>query len=317
MKISINSNVIFILFLIVLVIPLFVSCDLYSQPFDEEGAEASAYIGISHPADGAILNAGESVNITSYTSISSGARIHMLNVNEVLDRTDRFESPFVGGTIYIPWIPPGPGEFVLQTIIESTAGEMAISEPITVYVVGVPISTAITAATDTSSPTIQTSTPRTATLTSTSTTTLTPEPDVPQATTNQNNNCRQGPSTAYPVVYTYSTGQTIPIIGRNSGITWIVVDPPGGINQCWIRIDLVDTLGNLTDLPVITAPPSPVTDTPERATDTPEPTYTPTEEPEIPPYSACSDYPDLATCNEDPMGFGNCIWDTGMNRCTP
>ena len=81
-----------------------------------------------------------------------------------------------------------------------------------------------------------------------------------------------------------------------------------GKGWCWIRVDLVDIQGEISGLPVLTAPPPPVTDTPE-------PTITPTEEEDQPAYSSCGDYPDLATCNDDPVGFGNCIWDTGTNNC--
>jgi len=274
---------------------------------DEGGAGVGAFIGIVFPADRATLNVGESVNIASYISIPSGASLHMLNVNNILTRTDRFVSPFIGGTVYQPWAPPGPGEYVLQTIVESTSGETLISDPITVFVVGVPIATTSTPLTGTPTKTTETPT-ATLTLTTPLTTTLTPTPDKAQATANQNANCREGPDSVYPVVWSFMEGQTAPIVGRNENNTWIVVDRLDGNGQCWVWTDLVIIQGNISDLPVLTAPPLPITDTP-----TPTPTLTIT----IISYSACHDYPDFGTCNEDPMGFGGCTWDTGMNLCLP
>jgi hypothetical protein len=74
-------------------------------------------------------------------------------------------------------------------------------------------------------------------------------------------------------------GQTAPIVGRDQYDTWIVIDRLDGNGQCWVWTDLVIIQGNISDLPVLTAPPLPVTDTPE------EPTLTPTEESTIPPSS--------------------------------
>lgn len=101
-------------------------------------------------------------------------------------------------------------------------------------------------------------------------------------------------------------GQTASIVGRNENNTWMVVDRLDGNGQCWVWTDLIIIQGNISDFPVLPAPPLPITDTP-----------TPTLKITIIAYSACHDYPDFGTCNEDPMGFGGCTWDTGMESCQP
>ncbi len=82
--------------------------------------------------------------------------------------------------------------------------------------------------------------------------------------------------------------------------------------------DITDT-PTLTFTPTLTNTPT-VTNTPKPSTVTNTPkssTITNTPKPEGPSYSACHDYPDLATCLSDPNGFGGCTWDTGMNKCQP
>ncbi|MCD4674264.1 MAG: hypothetical protein K8R77_16500, partial [Anaerolineaceae bacterium] len=124
-----------------------------------------------------------------------------------------------------------------------------------------------------------------------------------QATANRNVNCRKGPGTAYEHVWDFLAGETVPIVGRAQNNEYVVVQSIYG--QCWVGVGNVTIQGNLDSALIFTPPPLPNTDTPVPS-DTPKPAY-----------SACHDYPDLATCNADPMSFGTCSWNTGLNKCQP
>ena len=301
---------------LILILPSAITCFLVifltacDTPIQDGSGSFSAQI--SKPVDGAHVPINTELEIQTQVSSPGVVTGVTLEVNGEPARDDLFTNrTFKSGVVLQPWTPEAPGTYTLQVILKDANGQVA-SNVVTIFVgeITPPPLTLIDTQTDT--PTAQTGTPTATTIvTPTSTTTLTPEPDTPQATSNQNANCRKGPGSAYPVVWSFMEGQTAPIVGRNTNNTWIVVDRLDGNGQCWVWTDLVNIQGNISDLPVVPAPPLPVTDTPE------EPTLTPTEESTIPTYSACHDYPDFATCNDDPMGFGDCTWDTGMESCLP
>jgi len=283
------------------------ACDTAIQ---DGGGSFSAQI--VQPVDGAHVPLNTELEIRTQVSSPGVITGVTLEVNGQPAREDLFTNrTFNSGTVLQPWTPQAPGTYALQVIIRDANGQVA-SNVVTIFVgeITPPPLTLIDTQTDT--PTAQTGTPTTTTTTTpTSTTTLTPRPDTPQATANQNVNCRKGPGPDYPVVWSFMEGQTASIVGRDQYDTWMVIDRLDGNGQCWVWTDLVIIQGNISDLPVVPAPPLPVTDTPE------EPTLTPTQTPKKSPYSACHDYPDFATCNADPMGFGGCTWDTGMESCLP
>jgi uncharacterized protein YraI len=278
------------------------ACDTAIQ---DGGGSFSARI--TQPVDGAHVPINTELEIQTQVSSPGVVTGVTLEVNGQPAREDLFSNPaFQSGTVFQPWTPQAPGTYALQVIIRDANGQVA-SNVVTIFVEEItpPPLTLIVTPTDTPSALTETPT-ATTTTTPTSTTTLTPMPDTPQATANQNANCRKGPGSAYPFVWSFMDGQTAPIVGRNENNTWIVVDRLDGNGQCWVWTDLVIIQGNISDLPVVPAPPLPVTDTPTA-------TLTITKS----PYSACHDYPDFATCNDDPMGFGGCTWDTGMESCLP
>ena len=120
------------------------------------------------------------------------------------------------------------------------------------------------------------------------------------ATSKLNTNCRFGPGSVYDIVGYLMQGETVPIVGRNPSSSWWVVELLDRKHPCWVWDGGVIVTGNTIGVPIVAAPP------------TPTPTYTPTPE-----YSACHDYSDIGTCNDDPYGFGGCYWDTGSNQCKP
>jgi hypothetical protein len=73
-------------------------------------------------------------------------------------------------------------------------------------------------------------------------------------------NVRSGPGTAYPVVAGLSTGETAPVIGRDSSAQWFAISvssAPQGIG--WVSSFVASYDGSVNDLPVIqaAAPPPP------------------------------------------------------------
>lgn len=263
---------------------------LQTNDIDVNGEGSAAGVTILYPADGAQLQVGDFVDVHSRIADPAGVTAAILTVNNEIFRRDELVSPVASGNMYQPWIPTAPGTYVLQVILETGGGGQQASQPITV-IVG-----------DSTTPEIAVTPP---VIMETPTATVTP--GKPQASANQNTNCRSGPGIAYPHVADFLAGQTVPITGRNQDGTWLAVERPGGTGQCWVWRDLVTIQGNIESVPVVSAPPPPITDTPK-------PTKTPTQKS---PYTACHDYPDLATCNADPMGFGGCSWETGTNRCQP
>jgi hypothetical protein len=123
-----------------------------------------------------------------------------------------------------------------------------------------------------------------------------------EVTADQNLNCRRGPSTLYETVDYFYKGQTALVIGRDSNSGWLLIELNANGKECWVSQGYIKLTGDLSTVAFVTPPPLPPTST-----------VTQTEM----PYTSCSDYPDLVTFSQDPMGFGGCVWDTGLNTCEP
>ncbi len=83
----------------------------------------------------------------------------------------------------------------------------------------------------------------------------------PSFTLTQNANCRAGPGTAYDSVDVLMEGQTVPIEGRNSDNTWFWVRKPSGSSHCWVSASVGTASGNWQGVPIVAAPPLPITAT--------------------------------------------------------
>lgn len=78
-----------------------------------------------------------------------------------------------------------------------------------------------------------------------------------------NSNCRGGPHTLYDVLGYLLVGERTPIRGRDEQMNWWVVDRTNGNGTCWVANSLTDEEGDLSQVPIIAAPPTP---TPEDTT---------------------------------------------------
>jgi ABC-type branched-subunit amino acid transport system substrate-binding protein/uncharacterized protein YraI len=69
-------------------------------------------------------------------------------------------------------------------------------------------------------------------------------------------NIRTGPGENYPVIGKFQKNEQQQLIGANGDYTWFVINFRQ--QQGWISASLVDVFGNVSTLPVIAAPPTPV-----------------------------------------------------------
>ena len=70
-------------------------------------------------------------------------------------------------------------------------------------------------------------------------------------------NCRSGPDTSWPIITVLSTGQSVEIVGKNPGGTWLQVKAAGTF--CWISAGFATITGDLSAIPIVAVPPTPTT----------------------------------------------------------
>jgi hypothetical protein len=94
------------------------------------------------------------------------------------------------------------------------------------------------------------------------TTSTTTPPSSPIFTLLKNANCRLGPGTAYDSVDVLLQGVSVTIEGRNEDNFWFWVQKPSGRSQCWVSASVGTASGIWEVVPIIAAPPLPITATP-------------------------------------------------------
>lgn len=251
---------------------------------------------IFSPESGSEWVVDQMIEIHSMVSAPNVVHSMSLIINGEVLREDVFAHPtFTRGSIMQPWTPTKTGVFTIQVVLRD-ANDMAESNVVTILVIEPAEGPGRIDGVDDEATGI------TSTLTVEPTFTFTPAPEGAQATTNQNLNCRLGPDMAYETAWFFPEGHIATITGVNDDGNWLLIERGDGEGECWVSRYYVSVTGNLSLMPVIT--PMPLL---------PTHTATVTES----PYSGCADYPDMATCNQDPMGFGGCTWDTGLNACQP
>jgi len=244
------------LFIYMSLVFLFSACN-----FPSFSAVRGDGVRIISPLDGARLSLGDSVEIISEVSASGGGSVQHLNVNSQLYRSDTFTAELTAGSVYQPWVPPAPGEYILQVIVETHGGDKLISVPVTVYV-------------DESKGETPTPTETQTTPTATATVTPTATSETTTATAEINLNCRVGPSYDHGTIDGLRQGETSPIVGVNSQRTWGLIEGPHSPTRCWVPLDYTIIVGDISRLLVHSAPP------PEPGpTKKVDPTKTPTKTP--------------------------------------
>ncbi len=89
--------------------------------------------------------------------------------------------------------------------------------------------------------------------------TPTPSPTLgpPFAIASVNSNCRGGPGSIYDVLGYLMAGDRTRIRGKDHPTNWWVVDQMDGSGTCWVANNLTDEEGDLSQVPVVLAPPTP------------------------------------------------------------
>lgn len=80
---------------------------------------------------------------------------------------------------------------------------------------------------------------------------LTPTPTATQITTGRvsvQSNCRYGPGSAYLYEWGLFPGNRVTVIGRNQDATWVYVDPWNYVDFCWIKTDLLELSGDVSEV---------------------------------------------------------------------
>src|ERR1700752_674071 len=93
----------------------------------------------------------------------------------------------------------------------------------------------------------------------------------PTLTLNQTSNCREGPSPAYEVVYSFEAGTQFEIIGKYGSGWWLVPIDLSFTRKksCWIYEEGNTTVGDVTNVPNVEPSPLPPTEAPEPSAEMP------------------------------------------------
>lgn len=93
----------------------------------------------------------------------------------------------------------------------------------------------------------------------TATVTLTSTPSVPQISVSVPTNCRVGPGKVYKMVGALLVGEVAEVYGRDpTGNYWYIRNPDSPNNYCWLWGEYATVTGNISFLPVLTPPPTPI-----------------------------------------------------------
>jgi len=106
----------------------------------ETGADLRAWIDV--PADGALITAGENVEVHTHAYAQAGVAEVMLSVNGEPVRRDPADSPGAAFAAAVqPWMPEGPGDYKLEVIAYDMGGAASAPAVARVRVMAVPTST--------------------------------------------------------------------------------------------------------------------------------------------------------------------------------
>ncbi|MCS6909590.1 MAG: Ig-like domain-containing protein [Anaerolineales bacterium] len=275
-----NSYLFFILTaLLTACAPKAVSSVAVSVDLPASSAQEVPQVWIDAPLNGATLPFG-AVEILSHAASSSGIAQLELSVNGAVIRTDTNPNP--AETLSLArqtWLPTAGGTYQVSVRARNTQGEWSAPVSITVTILEPPTATAFPSLTDspTSAPT--TAAPPTIVLV-------------------RNSFCRAGPGRVYDEITGLNTGDTAEVLGINQERTWLFIYWPKFKVRCWIVASAAPPETDLSRVPVLAAPPTPVpTSSPTLALTSPPspaPTSSPTLAPTSPPSPAPTSSPTLA-----------------------
>lgn len=84
----------------------------------------------------------------------------------------------------------------------------------------------------------------------TPTPTITPTPEI-RGRVLEKANCRYGPGAAYLYEWGLYPANRVTVLGRNQDGSWLYIDPWTYTDKCWVKADLLELNGDISDLPQI------------------------------------------------------------------
>ncbi len=203
-------------------------------------------VWIDYPRQNLRVAPDQPVVIHSHAYAGSGLAEVVLSVDGVAyKRTQPLEAEDKFSEFQQEWLPPGEGTYLLQVVAYDVEGVR--SNPVIVaLVVGME---ELTADQPAEPPAEE---PEEAAL---------QETCPPQATVNNNANCRSGPGEDYPLLSSLPAGTRATVVGQSQDGYWWVVDPPDK-PTCWIWEELVSLSNENCQVTQVESPPPPQDQTP-------------------------------------------------------
>jgi hypothetical protein len=229
-------------------------------------------VAINVPADGAILPAGQTVQVNVVASdLQAVSRIELYVDNSLIEsRVAPVGSKLSTMSEQFAWSASMIGAHSLQARAYNVTGQMGASRVVGVQV---QLAGASTAAPETSVPDA-TNPPGETTATTAPPTSppASPTSELAQVTANVDANVRGGPGTNYYVVGALPEGESATVTGRNNDSSWWQISYQG--SAAWIADSVVTANTRAFEAPVVSAPPPPPTNTPAPPTATSPPAAT-------------------------------------------
>ena len=263
-----------ILLVVMLIAITVIGCSGAPGKVGRQGAEPAPMVVIGSPPSGARFATGQEIDVQSSATDPAGVAQIELWADGVMVGSMASLSPETTFGATIRWMPPGPGQYVLEVrsinneqavsavasvavTVESPTGPTATSEPFIEQTLTPipPTNTLVVPEEPTPVPVAPTPTP-------------VPAACTPSATANIGLNVRSGPSVDYPVIGGIHEGETAQVTGRSGDSTWWQIVHQG--SQGWVSAKYV-VVACTENVPVVVAPtPPPPTSPPP-----PPPTVTP------------------------------------------
>ncbi len=205
---------------------------------------------IDSPLNGATLPLGE-VEILSHAASLNGIAQVELSVNGAVFRTDPNPSP--GETLNLvrqTWLPRAAGTYQISVRAQNTSGEWSAPASITLTILE-----ASPTQTPLSPPTVTASPSPTATAAGPLLIVLV-----------RNSFCRAGPGEVYREITAIPSGDSAEVRGISQDGFWLFVYWPKFNVECWIVTSAAPPDTNLSGIPLLAAPPTPLPTIPPTAT---------------------------------------------------
>ncbi len=237
----------------------------------QETVSQSPQVWIDSPLNGSMLPLG-AVEIVSHAASSSGIAQVELSVNGAVVRADANPKP--GETLSLArqlWLPRAGGTYQVTVRAQSASGEWSGFAGVIITILAqstvapLPGETATPTPTETATPTpTETTTPTpTETATPTPTPALTDTPTPLTIVLVRGSVCLAGPGPVYPEITNLAIGDSAEVRGISRDGLWLFVYAPRFRVECWIVTAAAPPGMDWSEVPVLTAPPTPVpTETP-------------------------------------------------------